>query len=274
MTDSTLPTKLVTRQVVKPWGRADLPAPFVNPSQDRIGEIWFEAPHGQKLALMVKYLFTSEKLSIQVHPSDAEAKAMGLAGGKEECWLVLDAEPGATLGIGTRRALTGEELRIASRDGSIEAMMDWKPVQRGDFFYIPAGTVHAIGAGVSLIEIQQNADITYRLFDYGRPRTLHLEEGVAVSKARPYSHRLQKRVDFSADQVLVDGPLFHVRLTGDARDTLPGSGPLIVVPIEGRVSIEMDGSTLSATPGESLVIAPNAPMVASIGARLLLARAQ
>lgn len=250
-----------------------MPAPFVNPGKDRIGEIWFEATDGPTLPLMVKYLFTSEKLSIQVHPGNADAKALGLAGGKEECWLVLDAEPGATLGIGTLRALTGQELRTASRDGSIEALMDWLPVQRGDFFYIPAGTVHAIGAGVSLIEIQQNADITYRLFDYGRPRPLHLDEGVAVAKAMPYSHRLQKRVDFSVDQVLVDGPLFHVRLTGDVRDSLPGSGSLTVVPIEGRVSVKSGDSMLSASPGEALAVAPDTLMEASSGARLLLARA-
>jgi mannose-6-phosphate isomerase len=97
--------KLATRQVEKPWGRAVLPAPFRNPGSEKIGEIWFEAETGPALPLMVKYLFTSEKLSIQVHPSDAEAQAMGLASGKEECWLVLDAEPGACLGIGTLRPL-------------------------------------------------------------------------------------------------------------------------------------------------------------------------
>ncbi len=87
---------------------------------------------------MIKYLFTSEKLSIQVHPSDTQARAMGLASGKEECWLVLDAEPGACLGIGTQRPLSEDELRAAALSGEIEALMDWKPVQRGDFYYIPA----------------------------------------------------------------------------------------------------------------------------------------
>lgn len=266
-------TKLVTRQVAKPWGRAQLPAPFVNPGTDRIGEIWFESEAGPPLALMIKYLFTSEKLSIQVHPSDAEAHTRGLAGGKEECWLVLDAEPGATLGIGMMRDLSAEELASAALDGSVEALMDWKPVQRGDFFYIPAGTVHAIGAGVSLIEIQQNADITYRLYDYGRPRELHLEDGVAVSKPAPYAHPLQKRVDFGQDQMLVDGPLFQVRLTGKVEDRLPGTGPLIVVPVEGEVRVEQGGVTLTVAAGECLAIDPETPFEASSGARLLLARA-
>ena len=273
MTTMTAPMKLATRCVEKPWGRAVLPAPFTNPGSEKIGEIWFEAQTGPALALMVKYLFTSEKLSIQVHPSDAEADAMGLGGGKEECWLVLDAEPGATLGIGTQRDLTADELRAAAVSGEIEALMDWKQVSRGDFFYIPAGTVHAIGAGVSLIEIQQNADITYRLYDYGRPRELHLDDGVAVSKARPYAHPLQKRVDFSVDQMLVDGPLFRVLLCGAKGDPLPGSGPLIVVPVQGCVTTQADGGALTIKAGECLAIDPETAFSASADARLLLARA-
>lgn len=266
--------KLATRHVAKPWGKAQLPQPFLNPGADKIGEIWFEAEDGPALELMVKYLFTSEKLSIQVHPSDAQAHASGLAGGKEECWLVLDAEPGARLGIGTLRDLSDAELRAAALDGSIEGLIDWKPVQRGDFFYIPAGTVHAIGAGVCLIEIQQNADITYRLYDYGRPRELHLDDGVAVSKAVPYSHPLQQRVDFSVDTVLVDGPLFEVRLTGDPSERLPGRGPLMVIPIEGQVTTKAGDARLTVEAGECLAIDANGSIEASSGARLLLARAR
>ena len=88
--------------------------------------------------------------------------------------------------MGTREPLDGETLRATSLDGRIEQLMDWKPVKAGDFFYIPAGTVHAIGAGVTLVEVQQNVDVTYRLYDYGRPRELHLDDGVAVSLPMPY----------------------------------------------------------------------------------------
>jgi mannose-6-phosphate isomerase len=265
--------KLATRQVAKPWGRAALPAPFANPGTEPIGEIWFEAQTGPALPLMIKYLFTSEKLSIQVHPGDGQARAMGLGSGKEECWLVLDAEPGATLGIGTQRALSPTDLRAAALSGEIEALMDWKPVARGDFFYIPAGTIHAIGAGVSLIEIQQNADITYRLYDYGRPRELHLDDAVAVASAVPYSHPLQTRVDFAADQLLVDGPLFRVRLSGDASDALAGTGPLIVVPVSGHVTVQADSGAITVAAGECLAIDPQTSFETSDGARLLLARA-
>jgi len=164
--------QLPTRLVEKVWGRDALPAPFVAPQGKRIGEIWFEPPP-EHPDLLVKYLFTSENLSVQVHPSDADA----LAGeeGKEECWLVLDAEPGATLAIGFDEPITAEQMEAAARDGSIEDLLTWHPVKAGDLFYLPAGTVHAIGPGLSLVEVQQTSDTTFRLFDYGRPRELHLE---------------------------------------------------------------------------------------------------
>ncbi|WP_367348324.1 class I mannose-6-phosphate isomerase [Sphingobium yanoikuyae] len=176
---------LEMKQVVKPWGRTDIGA-FPNPMQDKVGEIWFDGPAGERPPLLVKYIFTSEKLSLQVHPNDEQAHAVGLSGGKSECWYILDAASDATLGIGTIRPLDGDALRAAALDGSLEALMDWKPVQPGSFFYVPAGTVHAIGAGVTLVEVQMNNDVTYRLFDYGRPRELHLDAGIAVSVARPY----------------------------------------------------------------------------------------
>jgi mannose-6-phosphate isomerase len=178
--------RLSTKYVEKPWGRTDLPATFPDGAGRQIGEVWFDGPEGRHPPLLVKYIFTSERLSIQVHPNDAQGRDRGLPGGKSECWLILDAEPGATLGMGTVRPLSGEELRETSLDGRIERLMDWKPVRPGDFFYIPAGTVHAIGAGVTLVEVQQNVDVTYRLYDYGRPRELHLDDGVAVSLPVPY----------------------------------------------------------------------------------------
>ena len=155
-------TLLPRRMVEKPWGKDDLPRPFEAFSGRSIGEIWFEPP-SELPSILVKYIFTSDALSVQVHPSDEQARELGESDrGKEECWLILDAEPGAKLGIGFGEALDGEALRAAALDGSIEGLMDWYPVERGDFFYIPAGTVHAIGAGVSLIEIQQNSDTRKR----------------------------------------------------------------------------------------------------------------
>lgn len=232
---------LPIRQVEKPWGMDRLPTPFVTPEGQRIGEIWFEPPP-ELPELLVKYIFTSEALSVQVHPSDAQTLANGSGRqGKEECWLIVAAEPGAKLGIGFDRAITPEAMRAAALDGSIEQLLTWHPVTPGDFFYIPANTVHAIGAGVSLIEVQQNSEITYRLYDYGRPRELHLDEGMAVALGEPYAKGLwHKQVDARGSQVLVDGPLFlldQVEGAPSAEIAARYPGALLVIPRVGRVEV-------------------------------------
>jgi mannose-6-phosphate isomerase len=231
---------LETKTVEKPWGKDLLPAPFATPPGQRIGEIWF-VPPADLPQLLVKYLFTSEKLSVQVHPSDTQTMAAGLGRqGKEECWLVIDAEPGARLGIGFKQAVDAAAMRAAALDGSIEDMLEWHPVMAGDFFYIPANTVHAIGGGCSIIEIQQNSDITYRLYDYGRPRELHLEESVAVAKGERYAESLHRHVP-TGDIPLVGGPYFQL----DQVEGLPSTeqaaryrGCLLVVPRTGTAHVE------------------------------------
>jgi mannose-6-phosphate isomerase len=231
---------LETKTVEKPWGKDVLPQPFHTPPGKRIGEIWFEPPQDLP-QLLVKYIFTSEKLSVQVHPSDAQTESAGLGRqGKEECWLVIDAEPGARLGIGFERAVDAETMRAAALDGSIESMLVWHPVSAGDFFYIPANTVHAIGGGCSIIEIQQNSDITYRLYDYGRPRELHLEQGIAVARGEPHDQRLRQHVP-EGDVSLVDGPYFRL----DQVEGLPRGdqaaryhGCLLVIPRTGKACVE------------------------------------
>lgn len=179
-------TRLSTITVEKPWGRTDLWPGFDNPSGAKIGEIWFEAPEGVNPDLMVKYLFTSEKLSIQVHEDDATAQAHGRARGKDEAWVILDAEPDATIALGLKAPTDIATLRAAAVDGSIEQLVDWRAVRAGDVIYSKARTIHAIGAGLTLIEVQQNVDLTYRLYDYGRPRELHLDQGLSVSDPVPF----------------------------------------------------------------------------------------
>lgn len=242
--------KLSKHLVEKPWGRTDIPAEFGDMGGRRIGEIWYESEGPEQHPILVKWLFTSEKLSIQVHPNDAQAKARGMPSGKEECWYIVDAEPGAVLGMGTKQPLSRDELRAASLSGEIEQLMEWKPVKAGDYFYIPAGTVHAIGAGITLVEVQQYADITYRLYDYGRPRELHLDDGVAVSQARPYTEHRSGSGKRSGQ--LVDGPHFRLWLLSDSDDgyTVPDSGPVWVVPVAGQLSVE--GETASV--GDCLLV--------------------
>ncbi|GEO01478.1 hypothetical protein NSE01_33100 [Novosphingobium sediminis] len=252
-------TVLAERTVEKPWGRSQLPAPFMAPYGKRIGEIWFE-PVDAVYSLLVKYIFTSDRLSIQVHPDDEQAKALGeYDTGKEECWLVIDAQPGATLGIGFREEIGPEAMRAAALDGSIEDLLVWHPVKTGDFFYIPAGTVHAIGAGVSLIEIQQNSDITYRLYDYGRPRTLHLDKGVAVANGAPYPAALHRHLEPTGTVELARGRYFTAhRLEGvpDAAMLAEYAGPTLILPRRGE--LELDGHVLR--PGDCAA-APSAAAV-------------
>jgi len=170
--------KLKKKIVSKPWGRKILPDQFGGTHNDKIGEIWFEPPTGITPSLMIKYLFTSEKLSIQVHPNDRQARRAGHPHGKGECWYILDADPGATLGLGLTKEVSPTKLQAAVVLGQMEHLIDWKPVKAGDFFYVPAGTIHAIGPGITLVEVQQNVDLTYRIYDYGRPREVHLEDAM------------------------------------------------------------------------------------------------
>lgn len=242
-------TGLPVRLVEKPWGVDALPAPFTAVPGQRIGEIWFEPPP-ELPSILIKYIFTSEKLSVQVHPDDAQARAAGAGdGGKDECWLVIHAEPGAVLGVGFDHEIDAATMRAAALDGSIEQLLTWFPVQPGDFFQIPAGTVHAIGAGVGLIEIQQNSDITYRLYDYGRPRPLHLDAGIAVARGVPHDPALRRHVPDCGTVALIDGRYFCAhRIDGmpDAALCVLYAGPVLVLPRQGTVRI---GDTVIG-PGE------------------------
>lgn len=241
--------RLPTRMVEKVWGRDPLPAPFAAAPGTRIGEIWFEPPP-EMPQLLVKYLFTSEKLSVQVHPSDAAA--LPGEAGKEECWLVLDAEPDARLAIGFERKVTPTEIAEAARDGTIETPLTWHAARAGDVFYLPAGTVHAIGPGLSLVEVQQTSDTTFRLYDYGRPRELHLERALAVAQGIPYpaSHRRS----ISEGSALAGGPHFRLdRIEGapDAATIAAYPGALLALPLKGEVAAH-DGSARAGV-GECLV---------------------
>lgn len=236
--------RLKPRRVEKVWGRRDLGAPFGNVAADAepVGEIWFETPPGRDAALLVKYLFTSERLSIQVHPEAAMARADGAACGKDEAWLVLSAEPGATIGLGLTREVGREALREAALDGSIEALVDWRPVRAGDVFYSPAGTIHSIGAGLRLIEVQQNVDLTFRLYDYGRPRELHLDKAVAAARPEPFLAEQAPRALAEGRTELCAGDRLRLeRCSGPGRFELDGAA--WIVPLRGGAAL--DGETIA-----------------------------
>ncbi len=264
-------SRLKTHRVEKVWGRHVLWPGFEDASSDGepVGEIWFQDDRADA-ELLVKYIFTSENLSIQVHPDDAEARSRGHARGKDEAWLILAADPGATIAIGTREVMTADELRAATLDGTIQDRVDWKAVKAGDIFYSPAGTVHAIGAGLTLIEVQQNVDLTYRLYDYGRPRELHLDDGIAVSRPVPYVAPTVPRKLDGQRTILVEGAKFVLeRWRGPVMGTLKvdPARPLWVIPVTG------DGALDNArfTAGETWRVDAPAAIALQEGADLLLA---
>ena len=168
------PIRLTPSLREKVWGRTRL-SPWSPDSESRIGEAWFLAD--RELPLLVKLIFTSQRLSIQVHPEDSEAGPRG----KTEMSYILEAEPGATLALGFCEPITRDQLREGARTGEIERLVKWFPVTAGETYFTPAHTVHAAGAGIVLCEIAQNTDVTYRLWDYGRPRELHVDQAVAIS---------------------------------------------------------------------------------------------
>ena len=195
----------------KPWGVADL-RPWSNDQHDGgfIGEIWYERPDrpAADSSLLLKLLFTSQALSIQVHPDDAFAHTMGLPNGKTEAWYVLSAAPEAKVALGLDRRLTSQQLRASIDDGSISDRVVWQPVSPGDVVFVPAGTIHAIGAGLVIVEIQQRSDTTFRLFDHGRQRELHIENSIAVANAGPADVPVQPSRLSGERTLLVSSPHF------------------------------------------------------------------
>lgn len=261
--------RLQTSVVEKPWGRTDIPADFGDFSGRRIGEIWFAHPDGDDAPIMVKFLFTSERLSIQVHPDDEAARAAGYPRGKEECWLILDAKPGAELGVGLNREISREELHDAALDGGIVDMVDWRQSQTDDFVYNRAGTIHAIGGGLTVVEVQQNVDCTYRLYDYGRPRELHLDEGLKVARPGPVHDPRDTVVDPHANRMLVSGPHFflaHLAAPVDSALLAQAQGELTFVPLAAGCRVAGERVAL----GEAVLLTDPSEIEIDEGARALL----
>jgi mannose-6-phosphate isomerase len=168
------PVRLTPSLREKVWGKKRL-LPWFPDSPSPVGEAWFLTD--RELPLLIKLIFTSERLSVQLHPADGEDGPRG----KTEMWHILEAEPGATIAVGFREPITRDRLAESTRTGEIEHLLNWIPVSPGETYFTPAHTVHAIGAGIVLCEIQQNSDVTYRLWDYGRPRELHVEKGIPLA---------------------------------------------------------------------------------------------
>jgi mannose-6-phosphate isomerase len=241
------------------WGRTDLSPWF--PSQNQpgsgprcIGEVWYQV--SPEHPLLLKFLFTSDKLSVQVHPDDDFARKWESCRGKTEMWHIVDAEPEASVALGLKQPVTTEEFRERLEDGTAEDLLDWRPVQVGDTFLISAGVVHALGGGLVVCEIQQNSDITYRLYDYGRGRELHLDKGLAAAKLAAKGLRNSFPLQcqhFKVDELSTEGP---DELQLEARSFLvavQGSGTLNDVPFRSGEAVYFDEP-------EAVVLMPDSPM--------------
>jgi mannose-6-phosphate isomerase len=198
----------------RPWGTLDLSPIYPNHKFDeKIGEAWLtgdackvangplkdkslaelSSEYGRELIgdaasdpsrfpLLLKFLFPHEKLSVQVHPDDIAARRVGQPWGKTECWYVAHARPGAQVGLGLKTGVTREQFEQAIAEKRAEELLNWINVYSGEMIYVAGGTVHTLGPGAIIVETQQQSDTTYRLYDYGRPRELHLKAGLAVIK--------------------------------------------------------------------------------------------
>jgi mannose-6-phosphate isomerase len=228
-------------------------------------------PSGQPVfPLLVKFLFTSDKLSVQLHPPDHYAAREG-SWGKTEMWHVLRAEPGARLAIGFRPDISSVPptdpgtLRTAIARGTIEQMLNWMEVSVGDTFFIPAGTVHAIGGGLTLCEIQQNSDITYRLYDYdrpgtdGQPRALHVEQALEVVRWQTEGGRTKPaRIQgpegprlllaacpyFSTERWEIENPVVHS----------PSGHIEIWIALAGQAELEASGERVRSRQGDVIIV--------------------
>ncbi len=276
-TTEIAPFRLTPKFSERVWGRKDLKPWYEETgTTELVGEAWLTGPQcvveegelegktlaslstelGGEFPLLIKLLFPNEKLSVQVHPDDAQAQAIGQSRGKTECWYVLEAEPGATVALGLKEGVTIDKIAAAVADGTMESLMEWVPVQVGDMLYVDAGTVHAIGPGLVLLETQQTSDITYRLYDYGRPRELHLEQGLKVIKTKTAAGKVAPK-QMDGFTRLIEQKYFTVDrydLEEMEERHLTVEGPGCLVGLKGSVWVITPGSEVELEPGKAVVI--------------------
>jgi mannose-6-phosphate isomerase len=215
------------------------------------------APQSDRFPLLTKFLFPKEKLSVQVHPDDEGAQALGLPNGKTECWYIARSIAGATVGLGLKPGTTREQFTRAIEEKRAEDLMNWIDVKTGDMIYVDAGTVHAIAPGSILIETQQNSDTTFRLYDYGRPRELHIEHGMKAMRETTGAGKVI-RESVNGHDVLVASTCFVVeRYVAKQEIQFDGSSDSaqVIVAVDGSGIIESPGAQpVSFNRGEAVVI--------------------
>ena len=220
--------------------------------------------------LLIKFLFPNDKLSVQVHPDDDGARTVGQSCGKTECWYILSAEKGAQVGLGLKPGTSKAEVEEAIRGTRMEELLNWVDVRAGDMIYVDAGTVHAIGPGAVIVETQQNSDTTYRLYDYGRPRELHIEAGLRATKEHTHAGKVRLGPGSTSQgmtrQNLITSPCFIVDKFElkqpwqflRPKDILANAWCMVAT--RGCGTIELNGmDPLTFTAGESVVVPATLP---------------
>jgi mannose-6-phosphate isomerase len=282
----------------RPWGTTDLAPIYPNHHFDqKIGESWLTGDNGKvangafktktlaelskdlgaelvgdapadqhRFPLLLKFLFPAEKLSVQVHPDDAGAHAIREPNGKTECWYVAHAKPGAQIGLGLKPGVTREQFAQSIKENQAEELLNWVNVFQGEMIYVTGGTVHTLGPGSVIVETQQQSDTTYRLYDYGRPRELHLERGIAAIKEKTRAGKVlrsaPKEEGRNRHSPLIAAPYFVVDMyemkdpqSFKTSDDSGKSSAQILVATEGCALIESPGSEpVTLTKGDAVVI--------------------
>jgi mannose-6-phosphate isomerase len=283
----------------RPWGTHDLSPIYNRRFEEKIGEAWLTgdgckvangplagqtltqvseryrrelvgdaARDASRFPLLLKFLFPHEKLSVQVHPDDQQALRMNQPWGKTECWYVAHAKPGSQVGLGLKKGTTVAQLETAIRENRAEELLNWLNVSTGDMIYVSGGTVHTLGPGSVIVETQQQSDTTYRLYDYGRPRPLHLQDGLAAVRPEALSGKVLRAAPAEVEggqnrqALLVAAPYFVVDMfemkAPQRLSTSDDSGKRsaqILVAVEGCGVVEAEGADpVTLTKGDAVVV--------------------
>jgi mannose-6-phosphate isomerase len=288
----------------RPWGALDLAPIYPNHRfEQKIGEAWLtgddckatngplqgrslaelSAQYGREMVgdaalepnrfpLLVKFLFPHEKLSVQVHPDDEGARRVGQPWGKTECWYIAQAKPGAQIALGLKPGVTRAQFESAIKEQRAEELLNWINVFPGEMIYVAGGTVHTLGPGSIIVETQQQSDVTYRLYDYGRGRELHLEEGIKAMKEKVGSGKVIRPAPSEIDGTrnrrspLVASPYFAVerfelkeQQEFSTRDSSNKTSVQILVALEGCGQVAVEGTpTVTLAKGDAVVVPASA----------------
>ncbi|HXZ79653.1 MAG TPA: type I phosphomannose isomerase catalytic subunit [Terriglobales bacterium] len=281
------------------WGTRDLSPYFTAPGTEPIGEVWLtgddckvidgplagsslaelsyrfqrqlvgeSAPEPNRFPLLTKFLFPHQKLSVQVHPDDEAARCIGQPWGKTECWYVLHAVAGAQIGLGLKPGTTKAEFERAIHETRAEELLNWVDLEAGDMIFVDAGTVHTIGPGSVLVETQQSSDTTFRLYDFGRPRELHVKQGLDAMKELTRAGKVAPEVQDEFNTLLISNPYFRVNkyhLRGGQGQLLRASqqeardrSVEIIVGLQGAGMLDARGHTPVLFGGGEAVVIPAA----------------